>query len=66
MERLAADPFASPHVRKIAGVTYPAYRLRVGRWHVLYLLITEDKTIEAIELFLKTSQKEYRKFVSGR
>ncbi len=65
LEQLADDPFSSRQVKKIAGVKESAYRLRVGRWRVLYLLITEDKTIEVLELFLKTSDKEYRKFVSN-
>lgn len=58
LEGLATNPFASPQVKRISGVKEPAYRFRVGRWRVLYLLITEERTIEVIELFLKTSDKD--------
>lgn len=64
LERLAVDPFASPNVKRISGVRESAYRLRVGRWRVLYFLISKEKTIEVIELFLKTSDKDYRRFVT--
>lgn len=60
LEILAQDPFAHQHIRKISGTNKPFYRLRIGRWRVLYILITTEKTIEVIDVFLKQSDSDYR------
>ncbi len=61
LEILAEDPFAHQNVRKISGIDKPFYRLRIGRWRVLYILITKDGIIEVIDLFLKQSDNDYKK-----
>ncbi len=61
IETLVDNPLDHPHIRKIAGVRQHAYRLRVGRWRVLYLVIKKDNVIEIIDLFLKKSESDYRK-----
>ncbi len=61
IEILAEDPFAHQNVRKIGGTDKPFYRLRIGRWRVLYILITKDRIIEVIDLFLKQSDNDYKK-----
>ncbi len=61
IDTLIDTPFDHPHIRKIAGVRQHAYRLRVGKWRVLYLAIQKDNVIEIIDLFLKKSESDYRK-----
>lgn len=58
---LADDPYAHPNIRKIAGVRQHAFRLRVGRWRILYFIITKKHTIEVIDLFIKKSNSDYTK-----
>lgn len=58
---LAEDPYTHPHIRKIAGTKLHAYRLRVGRWRVLYFIITKKNTIEVVDLFIKKSNADYTK-----
>lgn len=60
LELLAENPFASPNVDRIEGSRDPAFRLRVGRYRALYILITSNHTIEVIDVFLKTGNQDYR------
>jgi mRNA-degrading endonuclease RelE of RelBE toxin-antitoxin system len=46
-----------PQVKKIIG-TKNGYRLRVGRWRILFAV--ENKTIDVIDLFTKKSKQDYR------
>lgn len=59
LDRLARDPFRHPQVRAIAGVKQKAFRLRVGRWRVVYLILTKELILEVIDLFLRQG-KDYR------
>jgi mRNA-degrading endonuclease RelE of RelBE toxin-antitoxin system len=61
LERLAVDPWQHPNVRRLVGSVAEAYRLRVGRWRILYLLIQENRTIEVIDLFMKKSKTDYQR-----
>lgn len=61
LEILAKDPFAHQNVRRIIEANKPFYRLRIGRWRVLYILITKDHVIEVIDLFIKQSDNDYKK-----
>ncbi len=60
LDRLAKDPFSHPHTRAIVGVKQKAFRLRVGRWRVLYLVLTKEMTLEVIDLFLRQGKSDYR------
>ena len=61
LEKFAEDPFRDLNVKKLHGTEKNAYRLRIDRWRVLYLLIQEDELIEVIDIFLKKSEGDYRK-----
>ena len=61
VEELAENPTSHPHVRKIIGEKH-GYRLRVGRWRVLYFLMTKEKIIDVIDLFFKKSNSDYRRY----
>jgi mRNA-degrading endonuclease RelE of RelBE toxin-antitoxin system len=58
--RLAEDPFSNKQVRAIVGVKQMAYRLRVGRWRILYIVLTRDQKLEVIDLFLRKGGGDYR------
>ncbi|OIP97784.1 hypothetical protein AUK40_02495 [Candidatus Wirthbacteria bacterium CG2_30_54_11] len=62
LEQLALDPFAMAQVKKIAG-TRDGYRLRVGRWRVIYLTITEDQIINILSLFMERSTRDYARII---
>lgn len=61
LDRLARNPFHHPNIRRLAGTTVEAYRLRVGRWRILYFLIQNRETIEVIDLFMKKSSADYHR-----
>ena len=48
IHRLARDPRASPNVKKLTE--HPGYRLRVGDWRVVYVLIQERLVIRVIRI----------------
>lgn len=48
LDELARDPFASPNVRKLTQ--HPGYRLRVGDWRVVYLLVEDRIVIHVIRI----------------
>ncbi len=63
LETLTCSPFENPNVKMLSGAISGACRLRVGRWRILYLLITKQNTIEVIDLFLKKSSSDYQRKV---
>ncbi len=61
LEELTENPFKHPQIRKIVGVKPLAFRMRIGRWRVLYFVISKDKIIEVLEVFLRKRKDDYRK-----
>lgn len=62
-QQLEKDPFA-PQVEKIKGTKF-GYRLRVGRWRILFGINFSKKQIEVVDIFLKKGNEDYerRKFL---
>lgn len=58
LERLAADSFWFRRVKKLGG-SKVRYRLRVGRWRILFTL--KDREIEVADIFLKKGRGDYRR-----
>ena len=57
--KLAENPFhRSQDVKKISG-TVDAYRMRVGRWRILYTIYEKKREIEVIDIFLKKGKEDY-------
>lgn len=60
LESLAADDLWYRRVRKLHGVE-SQYRLRIGRWRVLFLLTGNE--IEILDVFMKKGKEDYRRRV---
>ncbi|MBU4332508.1 type II toxin-antitoxin system RelE/ParE family toxin [Patescibacteria group bacterium] len=58
IEKLAQDPFLKSNVKKISGTEY-GYRLRIGRWRVLFSLYADKNLVEVIDIFMEKSKKDY-------
>lgn len=58
LRRLAADPFWLRRVKKLGG-SEDRYRLRAGRWRILFILKGDE--IEVADIFLKKGRGDYRK-----
>lgn len=59
--KLAENPFSrDQNVKKISGAT-DAYRIRVGRWRILYTIYEKKKEIEVIDIFLKKGKEDYER-----
>ena len=58
VRELAEDPFSSLNVKKIVGLRQKAYRLRVGKYRILYFVITKKNVLEVLDLFIKKSNKD--------
>ena len=61
-KRLSENPFLHPQVRKIEGTKF-GYRLRLGRWRILFALFSKEKRIEIVDIFLKKGKENYRKMI---
>jgi len=48
IDELARDPYNAPNVKKLTE--HPGFRLRVGDWRVVYLLIEERVVIHAVRI----------------
>lgn len=48
LDDLARDPWAAPNVKKLTG--HPGFRLRVGKWRVVYLLNRERLIVQVIRV----------------
>ena len=59
-ERLAVNPFAHPNVKKLRDTEF-GYRLRIGRWRILFALFSKEKRIEIVDIFLKRGRENYIK-----
>ena len=59
-KELSVNPFVHPQVKKVKDVK-SGYRLRVGRWRILFALSSKEKRIEIVDIFLKKSKEDYYK-----
>jgi len=59
-KELSINLFNLPQLKKIEG-TRRGYRLRIGRWRILFTLFAKEKRIEIVDIFLKKSEKDYTK-----
>lgn len=59
-KKLSGNPFANPQMKKIQG-TKNGYRLRAGRWRILFALFSKEKQIKIIDIFLEKGKKDYAK-----
>jgi mRNA interferase RelE/StbE len=48
IDELARDPYDAPNVKKLTE--HPGYRLRVGDWRIVYLLIEERVVIHVVRI----------------
>lgn len=60
LKKLSGNPFSYPQVKKIEGTKF-GYRLRLGRWRILFALFPKEKRIEIVNMFLKKGQEDYEK-----
>lgn len=59
-KKLAQDPFHHSKVKKIKDTKF-GYRLRIGRWRILFALFSKEKRIEIVDIFLKKGKEDYLK-----
>lgn len=59
-KKLEINPFKHPQVKKIKNTKF-GYRLRIGRWRILFALFLKEKKIEIIDIFLKKGKEDYSK-----
>ncbi len=48
IDELARDPYNAPNVKKLTE--HPGFRLRVGDWRIVYLLIGERVVIHVVRI----------------
>jgi len=61
LETLSKKPFKISNVKAIKDYKN-GYRLRVGRWRILYCLDTKSKVIEVIDIFMRKDKNYSRIF----
>ncbi len=59
-EKLSTDPFNLPNIKKVEK-TKLGWRLRIGRWRILFALFSKERRIEIVDMFLKKGKKDYVK-----
>jgi len=57
---LSENPFLHPQIKKIEGTKF-GYRLRFGRWRILFALFSKEKRIEIVDIFLKKGKENYKR-----
>lgn len=58
-KKLAVSPFQQ-NVKKIKGTGF-GYRMRIGRWRVLFVLFLKEKKIEIVDIFMEKDKSDYNK-----
>lgn len=62
---VALDPYhPNNNLKQLSGVKN-GFRLRVDRYRVLFLIITENKQIIIAKIFLKKSKKDYNQGIKS-
>jgi len=59
-KRLSINPFGHSQVKKIQDTEF-GYRLRIGRWRVLFAMFSNEKRIEIVDIFIEKGKDDYRK-----
>ena len=59
-KKLSISPLLHPNVKKLQGTEF-GYRLRIGRWRILFALFSKEKRIEIVDIFLKKGKEDYFK-----
>lgn len=59
-EKLESGSFVHADIKKLSGTEF-GYRLRIGRWRVLFALFLKEKRIEVVDIFLKKGREDYKK-----
>ena len=58
--KLSVNPFGHPQIKKIKDTEF-GYRLRLGRWRILFALFPKERIIEIVDIFLKKGGDDYEK-----
>ncbi len=59
LQILSANPLRHRNAKKIRG-SKSGYRLRLGRWRILFVVFGKEKRIEIVDIFLKRGGGDYR------
>jgi mRNA-degrading endonuclease RelE of RelBE toxin-antitoxin system len=59
-KKLSENPFEHPHIKKIKNTKF-GWRLRIGRWRILFALFDKEKRIEIVDIFLRKGEEDYKK-----
>lgn len=57
---LSINPRKHRHIKKIHGSKF-GYRLRLGRWRILFAVFRKEKRIEVVDIFLRKEKDDYGK-----
>ena len=49
-----------PNAKKLQDIKH-GYRLRIGRWRVLFSLISQTEKIEVVDIFMEKGGQDYRR-----
>ncbi len=60
IDDLKLGKFNLPDIKRIDGTRF-GYRLRIGRWRILFALFQKEKRIEIVDIFLKKGKEDYTK-----
>jgi len=58
-KHLSSNPFGCK-IKKLQGADF-GYRLRLGRWRILFALFQKEKRIEVVDIFFKKGKEDYAK-----
>lgn len=59
--RLGLDPYIkNAKIKKLSGFK-DAYRMRIGRWRILYNISDKKFLIEIIDIFIHKEESDYRR-----
>ncbi len=60
LDDLKLGKFNLHDIKGIKGTEF-GYRLRIGRWRVLFAVFSKEKRIEIVDIFLKKGDEDYGK-----
>lgn len=60
LDDLKIGNFKNHNIKKIQGVSF-GYRLRIGRWRILFAMFVKQRKIEVVDIFIKKGKEDYFK-----
>lgn len=59
LEQISFSPYAFPGLKKLKSAKEKAFRVKVSRWRVVYIIVSDQNIVEVIDIFMRKEKSDY-------